>query len=158
MADDVRMALDELLCKVRMDGDVDCLREGVRVLSQALMELEVSQGLGAERHERSTQRTGYRNGYRQRRWDTRVGSIDLRIPRVRDGGFIPSLLEPRRRSEQALVAVVQEAYIHGVSTRRVDELVKALGIDGISKSQVSRLCADLDAVVEQFRTRPLSGG
>jgi transposase-like protein len=156
MAEDVRMALDELLRKSEL-GDLDFLREGVRVMSQAVMELEVSQQLGAERHERTTTRTGQRNGYRERQWDTRVGSIDLQVPRVRDGGFIPSLLEPRKRAEQALVAVVQEAYVHGVSTRRVDDLVKALGIDGISKSQVSRLCQDLDAVVERFRSRPLTG-
>ncbi len=158
MAEDVRMALNELLRKVELEDDVDFLREGVRVLSQALMELEVSQRLGAERHERTTTRTGQRNGYRERQWDTRVGSIDLKVPRVRDGGFIPSLLEPRKRAEQALVAVVQEAYVHGVSPRRVDDLVKALGISGISKSQVSRLCQDLDATVERFRTRPLAGG
>jgi transposase-like protein len=156
MAEDVRMALDELLRKAELE-DVDFLREGVRVMSQALMELEVSHQLGAERHERTERRTGQRNGYRERQWDTRVGSIDLQIPRVRDGGFLPSLLEPRKRAEQALVAVVQEAYVQGVSTRRVDDLVKALGIEGISKSQVSRLCQDLDAVVERFRSRPLTG-
>jgi transposase-like protein len=156
MAEDVRMALDELLRKVELE-DVDFLREGVRVMSQALMELEVSHQLGAERHERTASRTGQRNGYRARQWDTRVGSIEPQVPRVRDGGFIPSLLEPRKRAERALVAVVQEAYVHGVSTRRVDELVKALGIDGISKSQVSRLCQELDAVVERFRSRPLTG-
>ncbi len=156
MAEDVRMALDDLLRKGAVE-EVDFLREGVRVLSQALMDLEVSQHVGAERHERTQTRTGQRNGYRERQWDTRVGTIDLQVPRVRDGGFIPSLLEPRKRAEQALVAVVQEAYVHGVSTRRVDDLVKALGIEGISKSQVSRLCQDLDAVVERFRTRPLTG-
>ena len=157
MADDVRMALEALLRKGEVEDDVDFLREGVRVMSQALMELEVSQHLGAERHERTSERTGQRNGYRERQWDTRVGSIDLRVPRVRDGGFIPSLLEPRKRAEQALVAVVQEAYVHGVSTRRVDDLVKALGIEGISKSQVSRVCQELDTVVERFRSRPLTG-
>jgi transposase-like protein len=146
-----------LLRKVELEDDVDFLREGVRVMSQALMELEVSQQLGAERHERTTSRTGQRNGYRERQWDTRVGSIDLQVPRIRDGGFIPSLLEPRKRAEQALVAVVQEAYVHGVSTRRVDDLVKALGISGVSKSQVSRLCQELDTVVERFRSRPLTG-
>lgn len=156
MAKDVRMALEALLRKVELE-DVDFLREGVRVMGQALMELEVSQQLGAERHERTERRTGQRNGYRERQWDTRVGTIELQVPRVRDGGFIPSLLEPRKRAERALVAVVQEAYVHGVSTRRVDDLVKALGIEGISKSQVSRLCQDLDAVVERFRNRPLTG-
>lgn len=157
MADDVRMALEALLRKVEIDDGVDVLREGVRVMAQALMELEVSQHLGAERHERSATRTGQRNGYRERQWDTRVGSIELQVPRVRDGGFIPSLLEPRKRAEQALVAVVQEAYVLGISTRRVDDLVKALGIEGVSKSQVSRLCQLLDEQVERFRTRPLTG-
>jgi putative transposase len=121
------------------------------------MEVEVSQHLGAERHERTAERGGYRNGYRERTWDTRVGTLELRVPRVRDGSYFPSLLEPRKRAEQALVAVVREAYVQGVSTRRVDELVKALGLDGISKSQVSRLCAALDEEVERFRTRPLIG-
>jgi transposase-like protein len=129
----------------------------VRVLSQALMELEVTQRVGAERHERAAERTGQRNGYRERAWDTRVGTIELRVPRVREGGFIPSLLEPRKRAERALAAVVQEAYVQGVSTRRVDELVRALGREGISKSQVSRLCGELDAEVERFRTRRLEG-
>lgn len=157
MAADVRMALEELLRKAEVGGDVDFLREGVRVMAQALMELEVSQQLGAERHERTPSRSGQRNGYRERQWDTRVGTVELSVPRVRDGGFIPSLLEPRKRAEQALVAVVQEAYVQGVSTRRVDDLVKALGIEGISKSQVSRLCQTLDEQVERFRTRPLHG-
>jgi len=101
------------------------------------------------------ERTGQRHGYRERGWDTRVGTVGLRVPRVRDGGYFPALLEPRTRAERALAAVVQEAYVAGVSTRRVDDLVKALGMDGISKSQVSRLCAELDAEVERFRTRPL---
>jgi transposase-like protein len=121
------------------------------------MEVEVSQHLGAERHERSSERTGQRNGYRERQWNTRVGSIELQVPRVRDGSFYPALLEPRRRAERALVAVVQEAYVQGVSTRRVDDLVQALGLRGISKSQVSRLCEELDAQVERFRARRLDG-
>jgi len=149
------MALAELLGKINMDNDF--LREGVRMLAQALMELEVTQRLGAGRHERTDERTGQRNGYRGRQWDTRVGTIDLQVPRVRDGGYIPSLLEPRRRSERALLAVVQEAYVQGVSTRRVDALVQALGMQGISKSQVSRMCADLDREVEAFRGRRLEG-
>jgi transposase-like protein len=157
MADELRMALQELLRKAELERDADFLREGVRVLSQALMELEVTQHLGAERHERTPERSGQRNGYRERTWDTRVGSLELRVPRVRDGSFFPSLLEPRKRAERALVAVVQEAYVQGVSTRRVDELVQALGLHGISKSQVSRLCAELDAEVERFRTRRLDG-
>ncbi len=157
MAASVSMALAELVRKAEEQGDVDFLREGVRVLTQALMEVEVSQHLGAERHERTGDRGGYRNGYREREWATRVGTLDLRVPRVRDGSYFPSLLEPRKRAEQALVAVVREAYVQGVSTRRVDALVKALGLDGISKSQVSRLCEALDAEVERFRQRPLEG-
>ena len=156
MADELRIALEEVLRKAQLERDTDFLREGVRVMGQALMELEVSQHLGAERHERTAGRTGQRNGYREREWDTRVGTVELRVPRVRDGGFYPALLEPRRRAEQALAAVVQEAYVQGVSTRRVDDLVKALGLHGISKSQVSRLCAELDAQVERFRSRPLA--
>ena len=156
MAEDLRMALSELLRKADVEHDADFLREGVRVLSEALMELEVTQHVGARRHERTLARTGQRNGYRERGWDTRVGTIDLRVPRVRDGSFFPSLLEPRKRAERALTAVVQEAYVHGVSTRRVDDLVKALGLDGVSKSQVSRLCQELDQEVERFRTRRLT--
>ena len=157
MADELRMALLELLRKAELEHDADFLRDGVRVLSQALLELEVTQHVGAERHERTLERTGQRNGYRERTWDTRVGTLELRVPRVRDGSFFPSLLEPRKRAERALVAVVQEAYVQGVSTRRVDDLVQALGLQGISKSQVSRLCEALDAEVERFRTRKLDG-
>ena len=113
--------------------------------------------VGAERYERALTRTGQRNGYREREWDTRVGTIELQVPRVRDGSFFPSLLEPRKRAERALVAVVQEAYVQGVSTRRVDDLVQALGMTGISKSQVSRLCQALDGEVERFRSRRLDG-
>jgi putative transposase len=157
MADGRSMALEELLRKAQMSEDVDFLREGVRALAHALMEAEVTQRLGAGRYERTAERTGERNGHRERRWDTRVGSIALRVPRVRDGSYFPSLLEPRRRAERALVAVVQEAYVQGVSTRRVDDLVRALGLQGVSKSQVSLLCQDLDAEVERFRARPLGG-
>src|SRR6185437_7335398 len=157
MADNLSMALAELLRKADAEPDLDTLREGVRVMTQALMELEVAQHLGAERYQRTPNRHGERNGYRDRTWDTRVGSLELRVPRVRDGGYYPTLLEPRRRGERALVAVVQEAYVQGVSTRRVDDLVKALGMSGISKSQVSRLCQALDAEVERFRTRQLEG-
>ena len=153
MADEMSMALAELLGKIDMNGDF--LREGVRMLAQALMDLDVTQRLGAGRHERTPERTGQRNGYRDRQWDTRVGTIDLRVPRVRDSGYIPSLLEPRRRAERALLAVVQEAYVQGVSTRRVDALVQAMGMEGISKSQVSRVCQDLDREVDTFRTRRL---
>ena len=156
MADDLRMALQDVLRKAQLEGNVDFLREGAQVLAQALMELEVTQHVGAERHARTPERTGQRNGYRERQWDTRVGTMDLRVPRVRDGSYFPALLEPRRRAERALVAVVQEAYVQGVSTRRVDELVQALGLQGVSKSQVSVLCQELDGEVERFRTRPLT--
>ena len=156
MAEDVRMALAELLRKAEAEPGLDVLREGVRVLAQALMELEVEWHLGAGRHARTAERSGYRNGYRERAWDTRVGTIELSVPRVRDGSYFPALLAARTRGERALVAVVQEAYVSGVSTRRVDGLVKSLGLEGISKSQVSRLCAELDAEVERFRTRPLT--
>src|SRR5437868_400904 len=124
------MALAELLRKADAEPDVDTLREGVRVMTQALMELEVAQHLGAERYQRSPDRQGERNGYRDRTWDTRVGTLELRVPRVRDGSFFPGLLEPRKRAERALVATVREAYVQGVSTRRVDDLVKALGLKG----------------------------
>jgi putative transposase len=157
MADEVTMALLELLRKAGVDGDVDFLREGVRVLAEAMMDAEVTALLHAAPHERTPDRTGQRNGYRERQWDTRVGSIQLQVPRVRDGSYYPTLLEPRRRAERALLAVVQEAYVQGVSTRRVDDLVQALGLSGMSKSQVSRLCADLDAEVARFRSRPLVG-
>jgi len=157
MADELRIALMELLRKAELERDGDLLRDGVRVLSEALMELEISQQLGAERYERTGERKGQRNGYRERRWDTRVGTIDLKVPRVRDGEFFPSLLEPRRRAEHALIAVIQEAYVQGVSTRRVDDLVRSLGMAGVSKSQVSRVCQELDSEVERFRNRPLIG-
>ena len=156
MADD-NMALLETLRKAMAGGDVDVLREGVRLLAQALMEAEVTELTGLPKGERDPERRlTNRNGYRERRWDTRVGSIDLAIPRVRDGSYFPSLLDPRRRAERALLAVVQEAYVLGVSTRRVDDLVRALGIDGISKSEVSRICAALDTEVEAFRARSLA--
>jgi transposase-like protein len=121
------------------------------------METEVAGLIGAERHERTGERTAYRNGSRTRTWDTRMGTIELAIPKVRPGTYFPSLLQPRRRAEHALLAVVQEAYVHGVSTRKVDDLVKALGVDGISKSEVSRICSELDTAVAAFRTRPLTG-
>jgi putative transposase len=141
VADELRIGLSELLRKAMIDQDADFLKEGVRVLSQALMEMEVQEHVGAARHERSAGRTGQRNGYRERSWDTRVGTVELKVPRVRHGGYFPSLLEPRRKAERALSAVVQEAYVHGVSTRKVDELVKALGMSGISKSLMSPNCA-----------------
>ena len=113
MADELRIGLQEFLRKARMEHDAVFLREGVRVLSQTLMEMEVEENVGASRHERSPGRAGRRNGYRERACDTRVGPVELKVPRVRDGGYFPSLLEPRRRAERALAAVVQEAYVHG---------------------------------------------
>jgi putative transposase len=156
MAED-RMAVLDTVRKAIAEGDQDFLREGVRVLAQAVMEAEVGELTGVAKGERNpAERLTRRNGYRDRRWDTRVGTIDLAVPRVRDGSYLPSLLDPRRRTERALLAVVQEAYVSGVSTRRVDDLVRALGIEGISRSEVSRMCAALDAEVERFRSRPLA--
>ena len=152
-----RMDLTAFVGKLLEEQDGDVLREGIRVLSQALMETEVAGLIGAERHERTGERVAYRNGSRTRTWDTRMGTIELAIPKVKPGTYVPSLLQPRRRAEHALLAVVQEAYVHGVSTRKVDDLVKALGVDGISKSEVSRICGELDTVVAAFRTRPLTG-
>jgi transposase-like protein len=152
-----RMDLNEFVGKLLAEQDGDVLREGIRVLAQALMESEVAGLIGAERHERTSERAGYRNGYRLRTWDTRVGTIELAIPKIRPGSYFPSLLEPRRRAERALLAVVQEAYVHGVSTRKVDDLLKALGLDGMSKSEVSRICTELDVEVEAFRSRPITG-
>ena len=152
------MDLLELLRKRGMDGDVDFLREALRVMVEGIMEAEVSSRIGAGYGERSPERVTQRNGYRSRAWDTRVGTMELQIPKLREGSYFPSLLEPRRRSERALLAVIQQAYVEGVSTRRVDDLVKALGCEGISKSQVSRICAELDEVVESFLGRPLDGG
>jgi putative transposase len=152
-----KMELLELVSKAE-GGDVDFLREGVRVLAQALMEAEVSAQIGAEHGQRVPDRVTHRNGYRLRDWDTRVGTIELAVPRVRSGSFLPSILEPRRRAERALTAVVAQCYVEGVSTRRVDDIARAMGIDGISKSQVSRLCAELDEVVAAWRNRPLDAG
>lgn len=157
VAPDFRMALLELLRQYQGDEALDALREGVRLLAEALMELEVSERAGAGRYERSPDRKTYRNGYRERAWDTRVGRIPLRIPKLRQGSYFPSLLEPRRRAERALVSVVQEAYVAGVSTRKVDDLVRALGLEGVSRSEVSRICAELDEAMEGFRSRSLEG-
>jgi transposase-like protein len=147
-----------LLRKRLEEADVDFLREALRVMVEAIMDADVSSQIGAQYAERSPSRLTHRNGYRRRPWDTRVGSVELRIPKLREGSYFPSLLEPRRRSERALLAVIQQAYVEGVSTRRVDDLVKALGCEGISKSQVSRICQELDTVVESFLSRPLDGG
>jgi len=156
MADD-RMVLPETMRKAITDGDTDFLRETVKVLAEAVMEAEVTELTGVPHGERDPEhRLTHRNGYRERRWDTRAGTLQLAVPRVRDGSYFPSLLEPRRRAERAMLTVVQEAYVLGVSTRRVEDLVEALGIDGISKSGVSRICAALDTEVEAFRNRSLA--
>ena len=149
------VALQEYLRNVGMELDGDFLREGIAVLTRLLMELEVSQQIEAERYQRSEKRQAYRNGYRERPWETRVGEIPLRIPKLRSGNFFPSFLEPRRRAERALLAVVQTAYVKGLSTRKVDELVQALGLTGVDKSKVSRICKELDEAVAAFRNRPL---
>src|SRR6266536_433493 len=149
------MDITSFVGKLLEQDDVDALREGVKVLAQAVMETEVSTQIGAAPYERSSERVAYRNGYRTRRWDTRVGTIELRIPKVTAGAYFPSLLEPRRRAEKALHAVVVEAYVKGVSTRKVDDLVRALGIDGISRSEVSRICKVLDDEVRDFLARPI---
>ena len=153
-----RMDLLGLLRKRVEEADVDFLREALQVMIEAIMDAEVSAQIGAEYAERSPSRVTHRNGYRARQWDTRVGSLELGIPKLREGSYFPSLLEPRRRSERALLAVIQQAYVEGVSTRRVDDLVKALGCEGISKSQVSRICQELDSVVDGFVNRRLDGG
>jgi len=151
------IALQEYLRKMGIDGDKDFLRESIQVMSEMLMELEVQQKTGATRHERTPLRKTQRNGYRERIWETRVGEIPLLIPKLRKGSYFPSLLEPRRHSEKALLAVVQQAYVEGVSTRKVDSLLQAMGLTGIDKSKVSRICKALDEIVEGFRNRPLEG-
>jgi putative transposase len=148
------MALVDVLRKGE-DPQVDFLQEGVRWLVHELMEAAVSAQIGAGRYERTDERTTQRNGYRTRPWDTRVGTIDLAIPKLRSGSYFPSWLEARKRGEQALISVVAEAYVQGVSTRKVEALVQSLGIAGISKSEVSRMAASLDAQVEAFCTRRL---
>ena len=149
-------ALSELLDAIRAGGSDDILREAMTLVLQELIELEAAQVIGAGRYERTEERTTHRNGSRSRLLSTKAGDVELRIPKLRTGSFFPALLEPRRRIDRALWAVVMEAYVHGVSTRKVDDLVAALGIDaGISKSEVSRICGELDGVVATFRDRPL---
>jgi putative transposase len=153
VADSSMTLLDVLRKEELPEGDL--LREAVRSFVHELMEAEVTALVGAESYERSEERTTQRNGHRPRRWDTRVGTLELAIPKLRSGSYFPSWLEPRRRSEQALVAVVAEAYLKGVSTRKVEALVQSLGIAGMSKSGVSRLCAVLDEQVQAFQERRL---
>jgi len=153
MADETMTRLD-VMRKGQEPGE-DFLREAVRWMVHELMDAEVSAQIGADRYERTEERTTQRNGTRTRPWDTRVGTIELQIPKLRTGSYLPTWLEPRKRSEQALVAVVAEAYVNGVSTRKVEAVVQAMGITSLSKSEVSRLCASLDDQVQAFRTRRL---
>src|SRR6185312_907927 len=153
MTDEI-MNLRTLLEK---SSDTDLLREMIGFTAQRLMELEVEGLTGAAHGERSPERINQRNGYRDRLWETRAGTVELRIPKLRKGSYFPVFLEPRRLAEKALAAVVQEAYVHGVSTRSVDDLIKAMGMTGISKSQVSRLCEEIDEKVKAFLSRPIEG-
>lgn len=153
MTDD-RITLEALIGKA---SDADFLRDMIGFAAERLMALEVDALCGAGHGERSAERTNHRNGYRERTWETRAGAVTLPIPKLRRGSYLPFFLEPRRTAEKALVAVIQEAYIQGISTRSVDDLVKAMGMTGISKSQVSRLCADIDERVNAFLERPLEG-
>jgi transposase-like protein len=149
-------ALSGLLDAVRAGDGTDVLRDAMALVLQELIELEATAAIGAARYERTEERTTHRNGSRTRLLSTKAGDVELHVPKFREGSFLPSLLEPRRRIDRALWAVVMEAYVHGVSTRKVDDLVRALGIDaGISKSEVSRICGELDAVVAAFRERRL---
>lgn len=156
MAASTVSVLDELR-KLGVELDPDFLRQAIALVMRLLMDAEVQALIGAERYQRTEERTTYRNGYRERNWQTRVGDVALQIPKLRDGSYFPSFLEPRKRAERALLSVIQQAYIEGVSTRKVDELVQALGLSGIDKSAVSRICQELDTAVTAFRTRPLEG-
>jgi transposase-like protein len=153
MTDD-KIALRQMLEK---GSDATFLREMIGFAAQRLMELEVGEVTGAGHGERSPDRLVQRNGYRDRDWQTRAGTVELRIPKLRKGSYFPAFLEPRRMAEKALTAVIQEAYVHGISTRSVDDLVRAMGMDGVSKSQVSRLCAEIDDRVRDFLARPIEG-
>jgi putative transposase len=148
------MSLAELAEK---GPDADLLREMIQFVAQRLMDMDVETLCGAAYGERSAERANSRNGYRERIWETRAGAVELKLPKLRSGSYFPGFLEPRRTAEKALAAVIQEAYIQGVSTRSVDDLVKALGMTGISKSQVSRLCAEIDERVGAFLSRPIEG-
>jgi putative transposase len=154
MTTKANMALAQLTEK---GADADLLREMIQYVAQRMMEMDAEGLCAAAYGQRSPDRENSRNGYRERLWETRAGSVDLKIPKLRRGSYFPGFLEPRRAGEKALAAVIQEAYIQGVSTRSVDELVKAMGMSGISKSQVSRLCADIDERVNAFLSRPIEG-
>ena len=151
---DENMSLRDLLEKT---ADTDFLREMIGFTAQRLMELEVESLTGAPHGARAPDRLTHRNGYREREWETRAGTVELRIPKLRRGSYFPGFLEPRRMAEKALTAVIQEAYVQGISTRSVDDLVQAMGMSGISKSQVSRLCGEIDDKVQTFLNRPLEG-
>jgi putative transposase len=157
MAEVRRMTAADVGAGVLAGEHGDFVREVVALVARELMEAEVSAEVGAQLGEVSEARSTYRNGYRSRPWETGVGEIELLIPRTRQGSYFPSFLEPRRRSEQAIVAVVLAAYVNGVSTRKVDRLVEQLGIEGMTKDRVSALCRGLDEQVELFRGRPLEG-
>jgi transposase-like protein len=149
--------LNELLAAIRACGDIDVVRQGVELMLQALIDAEATAAIGADRFERTSSRTTQRNGSRDRLLSTKAGDVDLKIPKLRQGSFFPSILERRRRIDRALFAVVMEAYVHGVSTRKVDDLVVALGLEsGISKSEVSRICSELDVQLGAFRSRSLA--
>jgi putative transposase len=154
MTTKTNMALAEL---VEKGADADLLREMIQYVAQRMMDMDVEGLCAAAYAERSPERVNSRNGYRERLWETRAGSVDLKIPKLRKSSYFPGFLEPRRTAEKALAAVIQEAYVHGVSTRSVDELVKAMGMSGISKSQVSRLCTEIDERVNAFLSRPIEG-
>lgn len=157
MADPYSMTVNELAGKLLSEEHADILRGAVRMILAELMECEVTEAAGAAPYERSPERQTQRNGYRPRTFQTRVGTLELAIPRLRQGSYFPSFLEPRRRSEQALVAVVCEAYVNGVSTRKVERLLEQMGVESLSRSSVSRLCRVLDEQVRIFRERPLEG-
>ena len=158
MAEGQSMTTAEVVAKTLIAEHPDFLREAVTLVAAQLMEAEISTEIGAQRGEVSADRATHRNGYRERRWETRVGEIDLLVPRKRSGeAYFPSFLEPRRPAEQAIVSVVMEAYVNGVSTRKVDRLVEQLGIHAMTKDRVSALCRGLDERVEAFRNRPLEG-
>ncbi|MBB4189792.1 transposase-like protein [Sinorhizobium terangae] len=142
---------------VEKSPDADFLREMIGFAAERQLELEVGAATGAAYGEKNPLRTAQRNGYRERDWETRAGTVELRIPKLRKGSYFPGFLEPRRMAEKALTAVIQEAYVQGISTRSVDDLVKAMGMSGISKRQVSRLCEDIDGKVKAFLERPIEG-
>ena len=149
-----RVAMKELLEK---GSDQDLLREMLAFVAARMMDVEVESLTGAAHGERSPERTNQRNGYRTREWHTGVGTVPVAIPKLRKSTYFPSFLEPRRSADKAMIAVIQEAYVHGISTRSVDDLVKAMGMTGISKSQVSRLCEEIDGRVKEFLNRPIEG-